>query len=179
MSKYIAFLRAINVGGRTVKMERLRESFETLGFLNVETFIASGNVIFDSDSKNPRSLETLIEAGLSTELGFEAPTFIRTSAELGKLANYKAFQQSEIDKATALNICFLKSPLDNDSINKLMERKNEIDDFAVHEREMYWLCHKKQSDSTFSNAVLEKTTGSQSTMRGLNTIIKMAEKWAT
>ena len=47
MPRYITFLRAINVGGHTVKMDRLREIFESLGFANVETFIASGNVVFE------------------------------------------------------------------------------------------------------------------------------------
>ena len=51
MTRYIAFLRAINVGGHTVKMAELKRLFEALGFTNVETFIASGNVIFDSSAK--------------------------------------------------------------------------------------------------------------------------------
>jgi len=57
LAKYIAFLRAINVGGHTVKMDHLRSLFEALGFSNVETFIASGNVIFESKSKSTRALE--------------------------------------------------------------------------------------------------------------------------
>ena len=54
MPKYVALLRAINVGGHTVKMDHLRSLFEAIGFSNVETFIASGNVIFDSRSKDSR-----------------------------------------------------------------------------------------------------------------------------
>jgi uncharacterized protein (DUF1697 family) len=54
----------------------------------------------------------------------------------------------------------------------------EIDDFRVHGREIYWLCQKKQSESTFSNTVLEKTVGRRSTLRGANTVRKMAEKYA-
>ena len=53
MPRYIAFLRAINVGGHnTVKMDFLRQLFESLGFSNVETFIASGNIVFETTSKN-------------------------------------------------------------------------------------------------------------------------------
>ena len=59
-----------------------------------------------------------------------------------------------------------------------MALKTAIDDFATHEREIYWLCHKKQSESTFSNAVLEKTLGRQATFRGANTVQKMAAKYA-
>ena len=69
MPKYVAFLRAINVGGHTVKMEHLRILFEELGFENVETFIASGNVIFDSKTKSTKTLETKIEKHLRQALG--------------------------------------------------------------------------------------------------------------
>jgi uncharacterized protein (DUF1697 family) len=58
-----------------------------------------------------------------------------------------------------------------------MALKTAIDDFATHEREIYWLCLKKQSESTFSNAVLEKTLGRQSTLRGAKTVQKMAAKY--
>jgi len=178
MPRYIAFLRAINVGGHTVKMNRLRELFESFGFFNVETFIASGNVIFDSASKDATALEKKIAAGLRAELSFDVATFIRTGTELVHIANYKAFQQAEVDKATAFNVAFLAEPLDNELQHKLMALKTNIDDFAIHGREVYWLCRRKQSESTFSNAVLEKTIGKQSTLRGINTIRKMVEKYA-
>ena len=64
MSKHIAFLRAINVGGHNVKMDHLRQLFESLGFSNVETFITSGNVIFDTKAVNVKALEKKIEACL-------------------------------------------------------------------------------------------------------------------
>jgi uncharacterized protein (DUF1697 family) len=70
MPKYVAFLRAINVGGHTVKMDYLRHLFETLGLSNVETFIASGNVIFDSPSRNTKTLEKKIERHLLEKLGY-------------------------------------------------------------------------------------------------------------
>ena len=58
MTRYVAFLRAINVGGHVVKMEALRKLFESMGFQRVETYIASGNVIFDSEArKTERSRE--------------------------------------------------------------------------------------------------------------------------
>ena len=68
MSQFIAFLRAINVGGHTVKMDELRRLFETHGFLNVETFIASGNVVFDTEAENAQLLEKNIEKLLQEAL---------------------------------------------------------------------------------------------------------------
>jgi uncharacterized protein (DUF1697 family) len=75
MPRYVAFLRAINVGGRTVTMERLRALFSDIGFSNVETFIASGNVIFDSKSAAPTTLEKDIERQLEASLGYSVATF--------------------------------------------------------------------------------------------------------
>ena len=59
--KYAAFLRAINVGGHIVKMDRLRTLFEAAGFRGAETFIASGNVVFESSRKSAADLERAIE----------------------------------------------------------------------------------------------------------------------
>lgn len=177
MSKHIAFLRAINVGGHNVKMDYLRQLFESLGFSNVETFIASGNVIFDVKAGNVKALEKKIENKLHEALGYEVGTFIRNDAELAEIAKYKPFPQSQLDAATALNIGFLAEALDDTSKQKLMSLQTDIDDFHVHGREIYWLCRKKQSDSKISNVVIEKTLGMKATLRGVNTVSKMTEKY--
>ena len=179
MPRYIAFLRAINVGGHnTVKMDFLRRLFESLGFSNVETFIASGNVVFETTSKNARALEREIENRLREALGYEVATFIRTDAELAAVASYKPFSQSDLDGAAALNIAFLGDGLDDKSSQRLMTLRTDVDDFHIHEREIYWLCREKQSGSKISNAVLEKAIGQKSTLRGANTVQKMAAKYS-
>lgn len=177
MTKYIAFLRAINVGGHTVKMDNLRKLFELMSFSNVETFIASGNVMFVAASKNTTTLEKKIENKLKEELGYEVATFVRTEAELKEIVNYESFPQAKLDAATAFNIAFLKEPLDEKSKQKAMALHTHIDDFHIHGRELYWLCQKKQSESTFSNAVLERTIGKPSTIRGVATVQKIAAKY--
>ena len=177
MNRYIAFLRAINVGGHTVRMDYLRELFESLGFARVETFIASGNVLFEAEPGDARSLESLIEQKLRVALGYDVATFLRTPAELSALASYQSFPQPALDAATALNVAFLRDALDAESLQKLMALRSEIDDFHAHGREVYWLCLKRQSESIFSNAVLEKTTGRQSTLRGMKTVQKIAAKY--
>ena len=179
MSRYIAFLRAINVGGHTVKMDHLRQLLVSLGFSGVETFIASGNVVFEATTQEPKALETLIGDALREALGFEVATFIRTEAELAAIASYQPFAQSALDSAEALNIAFLADAAGDESQQKLAALHTEIDDFHVHGREIYWLCCKKQSESTFSNAVLEKTLGMKSTLRGVNTVKKMAAKYSS
>lgn len=178
MPRFIAFLRAINVGGNhVVKMDVLRRFFESLGFSKVETFIASGNVVFETNTGNPKTLERKVEKKLHEALGYEVTTFVRTDAEIAAIAQYQPFRQSEIDRAVALNIAFLVDPLNEAATRKLLAFKTDIDDFHVHGRELYWLCRKKQSESTFSNASMEKALGVRSTFRGANTIKKLAAKY--
>jgi uncharacterized protein (DUF1697 family) len=116
MPRYVAFLRAINVGGRTVKMDVLCRLFESLGFSKVESFIASGNIVFETTSKNVRALERKIEGRLLETLGYEVATFIRTDAELAAVADYEPFGSSELEGAVALNVAFLADGLDDKSI---------------------------------------------------------------
>ena len=174
---FFSFLRAINVGGHNVKMDHLKQIFETMGFSNVETFIASGNVIFSSPEKNAATLEKKIEKKLKEVLGYEVATFIRTEKELAVILNYLPFPQPVLDKAMAFNIAFLSETPTAAALQKLNALKNEIDDFHVHGRELYWICKVMQSDSKFSNVVLEKTLGMKATFRGAKTLQKLGAKY--
>ena len=177
MKKYIAFLRAINVGGHNVKMDELRTLFEDLGLLNVETFIASGNVIFESKTGNIKTLENKIEDHLQKSLGYEVATFIRTDAEVAEIAVYKAFSENLIKTSKAYIVGFLAEPLSKEAAKKLMNLKTEIDDFHTNGKEVYWLCKLKQSDSKFNNNAFEKSLGVKATFRNINTIQRLSAKY--
>src|SRR5882757_7926832 len=101
MPRLVAFLRAVNVGGHTVTMEKLRGLFEGLGMKDVETFIASGNVIFASRSSNLQLIERKIEAGLQDALGYEVRTFVRTDEEVAEVARHRAFSDSQLRNAAS------------------------------------------------------------------------------
>ena len=178
MPRYVALLRAINVGGRRVKMDHLRELFGALGFTNVETFIASGNVIFDSETEDTQTLERKIQDHLRGSLGYEVATFVRTVSELGNISRYRPFDSSDSDaEGTSLYIAFLLTLPSAEAQEKLMAFRNEVDDFRVHGREVYWLCRKKISESAFSGALLEKVLGMPATMRNATTIEKLVAKY--
>jgi uncharacterized protein (DUF1697 family) len=179
MPHYVAFLRAINVGGHTVRMETLRQLFESLGFSNVETFIASGNVLFHTTSLDILELEASIASGLRNRLGYEVIPFLRTKTELAAIASHQAFPQPLVNAAAAFNIAFLSSPLDEQAEQKLMALTSDIDSFTTHAREVYWLCQRIQSQSTFSNAVLERKLGVKSTLRGMNSVQRLAARLAS
>lgn len=177
MPRLIAFLRAINVGGHTVKMDHLRQLFAGFGFAAVETFIASGNVIFETPRRNTASLAAEIAAGLRAALGYEVATFLRSDAELAELVAHPPFSAAARAAAPAFNIAFLGAPVDAPAQRRLLALRTEIDDFAVRGREVFWLCRLRQSDSTFSNAVLEKALGQPATLRGIKTLQKLSAKY--
>ena len=177
MPQLIAFLRAINVGGHNVTMAELRRPFEDLALKEVETFIASGNVIFASSSRDIRALQRKIENALLRSLGYEVKAFLRTVPEVAAVAVYKPFDEAQVSSAAALNVAFMGDPLSAEAAKSVMVLKNDIDDFHVHGREVYWLCRTKQSDSKFSNARFEKMLNTRATWRNINTVVRLAAKY--
>jgi uncharacterized protein (DUF1697 family) len=175
MKRYAAFLRSINVGGHTVKMDFLRRLFESMEFSNVETFLASGNVIFESAVTDAHNLEKKIEDKLAETLGYKVATFIRSITELAEIADYRPLKESALD--ASLYIAFVSGPVNDEVERKLMSFETETDNFRVHNREIYWLCRTKFSESTFSGALLEKVLGAPATIRNANTARKMAAKY--
>lgn len=176
--KYVAFLRAINVGGHTVKMDHLRTLFESMGFANVETLIASGNVIFDSKSKNPKALESKIELALEANLGYKVATFIRSMSEVAEVARYKPFHDCQAD-GNVLYIGFVSDMPGEESKRQLLTFVTAVDDFHIYGREVYWLWRRKLGASDFpGGAKFEKALGLPATVRNANTVVKIALKYS-
>jgi uncharacterized protein (DUF1697 family) len=174
--RYIAFLRAINVAPRTVKMDRLRAIFEEMGFGDVETFIASGNVVFTAPAQDTRALEQRIEAGLKKALGYEVETFLRTPAELDAITRYRPFGDDADGHTVYVN--FLYEPLEKDAVERLEGLRTEVDEFHVHGREYYWLARKKLSESLVTGPQMAKAIGKvPSTNRNITTVQKLASKY--
>ncbi len=149
-----------------------------MGFAKVETFIASGNVVFDSLSKNAAALEKKIETCLLKNLGYEVKTFIRTTGELAAVSSYAPFNPAEFNaETTVLYIAFLERSSSEEAVQKLKAYITATDDFHVQGREFYWLCRTRMSDSQFSGARLEKILGMRCTIRNSTTVRKMAAKY--
>ena len=180
MFRFIAFLRAINAGrGRTVKMQVLRGVFQSLGFSNVATFIASGNVMFETTTKKTKALETKIEKALHEALGYEVRTFIRGEAELTKIANYHPFLQSKLDTSWHCNIIFLAENLTPTLKRNVKALRTSTDAFEVRGREIYWVRRRRHSGALFSTVPLEKILGPAFTVRGADTIKRITSKWCS
>jgi len=174
-TQYVAFLRAVNVGGRIVTMTELKAIFQTLGLRDVSTFIASGNVIF-SASGAAAALESKIERGLETRLKYAVPTMLRTAADIAGAADYEAFSAAALE-GTSLYVGFMKRAASPSAIKTARALQTDIDELRVHGREVYWLARKSIAESTITGARIEKALQTPVTFRNINTVRRLAAKY--
>ncbi len=172
MTTYFAFLRAINLGKRIVKSGELKKIFEDLGFENVRTYIASGNVIFESKEKDEGKLTQKIEKHLKDTLGYEVKTMLRSQAELEAVLKNNPFKKA-LEGATGY-ISFLSEKPQKAAAKEIEERSSDTEIFKFKNRELYMLFHVRMSDSEFfKKPNYEKVLGVAATNRNLNTPAKM------
>lgn len=174
MKKFVAFLRAINVGGtKIIKMSDLKKMFESFGLSNVQTYINSGNVIFEA--KESPSLESKIETQLEKALGYKVEVFLRSMEEVAVTVKKSPFVPQADE---TLYIVFLRRGQrpDKKSEQELLSLRSEADDFAVHGSEIYNL-RRNREKSVFSNQFIEKLFKSPATTRNVNTPNKILEKY--
>lgn len=176
MPRYAAFLRAVNVGGRVVRMEQLRDILTARGLRDVETLIASGNVMFESAARGAARLERDIEEWLHAALGYEVTSFVRSAAEIAVVADYNPFPGEDPQAPAALYLAFARNAIAADAERRLAQRTTDTDAFRVRGREVYWLCRTRFSDSTFSGPLLERTLGQPATVRKVTTVRRMAAR---
>jgi uncharacterized protein (DUF1697 family) len=173
VTRQVAFLRAINVGGHVVAMPRLRALFEALKLARVETFIASGNVVFDSAGA-PAALEARIERHLAKELGYEVATFLRPAAELGAIDSRNPFPDQD---GCALTVGFAKVRPPADAVRRVEALATDIDTLEIVGREVYWRRQGRIGESKLSGGLLEKVLGQPLTMRNITTVRRLAAKY--
>jgi uncharacterized protein (DUF1697 family) len=178
--RYVAFLRGLNVGGHTVKMEQLRQEFEALDFSEVSTFIASGNVLFSTDEADSATLERRIEAALHKALGYDVATFLRTEEELARIAAYRPFAEAPAYPTDTSYVVFLQTVPEAALRDRILALSNEQDLLHLHDRELYWL----RRGSLLGSAISEKDwrgayKGALTTARNLNTVQRIAAKLAS
>jgi uncharacterized protein (DUF1697 family) len=174
-NRYVALLRAINVGGHTVTMEQLRGVFQSLGLANVQTFIASGNVIFESPA-TAAELEPVIEGGLQKALGYPVLTFLRSRNEMTAVAACSAFAEADLAGASVY-VVFLKDRPGRAAATKVLALGTDLDGFHVRGREVYWLRRKVKERAGDPFPPIERMLGVPGTSRNVTTVRKIAAKF--
>jgi len=170
--KYVAFLRAINVGGHTVQMEELRCVLSAAGFSDVETFIASGNVIFSSPGTDTAALERRIASALEKAFGYAVATFVRTPAELAAVAAHMPCSADPVAAGGAMHIIFLAQALPAAGCKEVAALSLPGDELSAKGREIYWGRFGKLSESPLFGKSLGKAA-TAGTMRNRNTVVRL------
>ncbi|MEW4452530.1 DUF1697 domain-containing protein [Bremerella sp. JC817] len=177
LSQYVAFMRGLNLGRRRLSMDQLRGYFEELGYDAVETYIASGNVIFQTAKKSDAKLASEIADHLQHSLGYEVDTFVRTAAEVRQIASAEIFPQQSED-GWSMHVSFLAKALAPKTVKALETIETDEDLFRVVGREIFWLRYGKMSDSEVWNLPEMKALKlPSSTMRNMNTVRKLSAKY--
>ncbi len=174
MTQYIAFLRAVNVGGRFVKMEELKKMFAMPGIKNISTYIQSGNVVFESAETDRDLLVKKIEAKMLKSTGFEVKTLIRTMPDMEAIIKRNPFKKHA--DYMALHVSFLSVVPDAEKVKLLQDLQTELEQFAFDGQVAYILVKKGgYGETKFSNTFLEKKLKVVATTRNWATVNKMLE----
>lgn len=174
MTQYIAFLRAVNVGGRFVKMEDLKKMLAMPGIKNISTYIQSGNVVFESGEADRDVLVRKIEARLLKGAGFEVKTLIRTMPDMEAIVKNNPFKKHGEDMA--LHVSFLSEEPGAEMVKQLQSLQTELEKFRFDGTTVYILVKKgAYGETKFSNTFLEKKLKVAATTRNWATVNKMLE----
>jgi uncharacterized protein (DUF1697 family) len=166
----VALLRGINLGARNkIAMPTLRELFADLGAEAVETYVQSGNVVFDG------KLEAgAIEARIKRDLGLDIVVLLRTSTELQKVVEESPFAK-KVKEPKQLHVTFLAERPKAARVQELDPERSPGDEFAVVGREVYLHTPNGYGVSKLSNAWFEQKLGVAGTSRNWNTVTTLAE----
>jgi uncharacterized protein (DUF1697 family) len=166
----VAFLRAINVGKRTIRKEALVSLFEELGFAHARTVIASGNVIFQAGREADATLARRIEAGVRQAFGFEADTFVRSLAELARINAWRPPGCEALPAGHNLLVGFLAQPLTPAQVALLPSLQTSHDALFAHGAELWWWARGRQSDTLLGPGQPEKALKLRTTFRKVETL---------
>jgi len=174
MEKYIAILRAINVGAnRKVLMVDLKKLFEDLGFINIQTYIQSGNVIFESKEKNIPKISEILAQNISQKFGFEVPVIVISKTELDNAILENPFVKSEENNIENLHLTFLKTIPDTENLEVINKLNFEPDLFEIIGKNAFIFCKGKYSDTKLNNQFFEKKLKVNATTRNWKTVLKL------
>ncbi len=171
--RYIALLRGVNLGRHMkLSMPDLRELLRALGYIDVSTYVQSGNALFTSPRDDPAELAREIEHRLARDLGLDVKVLIRTRDELVSVVDGNQFENAT-ESPTLHHVCFLSGPPDRERLSEIDPRQFEPDEFQVGDRVIYLRYPNGFHRTKLTNDFWERRLGLISTMRNWNTVTKL------
>jgi uncharacterized protein (DUF1697 family) len=173
MSRQIALLRAVNVGGNNkVPMARLRELMEELGYRDVETYVQSGNVVFTGGERPGQRVAARLEKQFGDEFGFEIPVVVRTRDELADIIATNPLRKVAGDPAKQI-VYFLAEEIDPDRLDAIDPETIAPEVLELHGREIHLWAPGGLGESKVGRALTAKRLGTVATARNWRTVKKL------
>jgi uncharacterized protein (DUF1697 family) len=173
MSRYIAFVRGVNVGGVVLKMEDLKQVLEYIGYSNVRTYIQSGNAVFDSKEANKRKMEAEIAGEIKGKIDRDVVVIVKTVEELRRIVD--SHPLAELGPEKNLYVTLLSHDPAKPDIEVLMETMNDVDRHEVGNRAVYSYYGEGYGNSKRSNNFIEKILKVSATTRNWSTMNKLLQ----
>lgn len=175
MSLAAALVRGINVGGRArLSMNELRSMLADLGLRDVETYLQSGNVVFESGDRPVTELDARIESAIAETFGLQVRVILRVRKDLVAVTRSHPYLDAEADPSR-IHVVFLEATPDADRVDALDPDRSPPDEFAVIGREIYLRYPNGQGRSKLSLDYFERVLGMAGTARNWNTVTKLLE----
>jgi uncharacterized protein (DUF1697 family) len=171
MKTYIALLRGINVGGyKKVPMAELRELLSNAGFKNVQTYIQSGNVIFQTSESSIQNIEDIIQKAIITHFGFDVSIIVKTPKDLQRIFDVCPFLE---EKKKTSHFTMLHSTPDDELVKIASEKIYEGEEYVIINDCIYFYCAKGYGQAKFNMNLFERKLKSASTSRNYRTMVKL------
>ncbi len=177
MTKYVALLRGIMPSNPNMGNEKLRDVFAGLGFANVKTVISSGNVLFETQSKNIGAIEAAIENALPARLGFNSTTIVRSLEQLREIVDYNPFGAIRDTPQSRLNVTFMKNPPKGKLRFPLRAENGAFELLDICDGAIYSAIDLTRAKTPALMAWLERKFGKQITTRTWKTTCKIIGKF--
>lgn len=174
MTVYITLLRGINVSGHNlIKMADLRRMCEEMGLVQVQTYIQSGNLLFESQEEE-EELRRRIEQEIQAAFGLSVPVALRSAAELKRILANCPFPADHLAEGESLYVSLLAEAPAPEAIDHLLSYRDEVDEYAMVGREIYILARQSYHKSRLTNQFFEHRLRVPATSRNWRTITKLA-----
>lgn len=174
MATYISMLRGINVSGqKKIRMEELQALYESLNLKKVETYIQSGNVIFDSPKLDALEVSKLIEEEIEQVYNFSLAVFIRTRKDFQRIIQNNPFLTGRKEDIARLYVTFLSQAPTEAAVDELKTPGNDPSEFYIFNKEIYLFCPIGYGTTKLSNNFFERKLAVTATTRNWKTVNRL------
>lgn len=173
--RWAALLRGINLGKRQLKSAELKAVVESLGYSDVKTLLASGNVVFTAEEADAEAIEHRLHDALAKATGLKSEVFVRSPQELAAVIAANPFPDATSERPSFVVVSFHRAPVDQEKLARLAEIHDGPERIHALERELYIDFPEGQARSVLHPAMSKAKLDPVNTGRNWNTVLKIRD----